>query len=188
MEFKTISDLINKRISSTDKLLKVVEDTLAMHSNEGDPLTLDPGTAGYEQVMELYLKILKAQKELAEQLRKTKISNMEFMEKQAKIELRRKFIDLIKGKSLEEIREMAVNGEFEPTNLIAATMFAEGIISNPKIGSQTMTSLAGWSMPVEPENNVEPSLTINLSSGTTKQITEEIEDAEFEESDDLEDQ
>jgi len=184
-----MSDMINNRIESTDKLLKIVEDTLSMHSEEGDPLSLDPGSIGYEQVMELYLKILKAQKELAEQYRKMKITNMEFSEKQAKLALKKTFIESVRGKSLEEIRNMALNGEFEPTNLIAASLFAEGIISNPKVGSQAMTSIAGWSMPTEQDANVEPSLTINLSSENLKlEDKSEIEDAEFEESDDLEDQ
>ena len=181
-EFESISQRILERLDGTDNLLKVVENTLQKHSQLGDPLSLDPSSAGYEEVMELYLKILRAQKELSEQFRKTKLTYVEFIEKQTKLEAKKYFLEAIKGKSLDEIREMAQQGKFEPTNMVAANILADGAINDSQIGAKSLISLSGWSTEVEKDSNVEPSLTINLSGvGNNevidiKPINKEIED------------
>jgi len=153
--------------------MNVVEETIEQHSTLGDPLALDPTTAGYEQVLELYLKILRVQKELVEQYRKTKITNIELMEKQSKIELRNEFLEAVEGMSIEQIRELAMNGNFKAANLISANVLAESTLDT-HIGLKTMGALAGWNEQGDMQGNIEPSLTINLTmpDGEVKNMDE----------------
>ena len=93
-EFESLSKMIQVRLEATDKLLKVVENSIRTHNDLGDPLTLDPDTIGYDRIMELYLKILRSQRELAEQYRKMELTNIEFMDRQSKHELKQHYLFL----------------------------------------------------------------------------------------------
>lgn len=171
-KLEKLTSLVEKKIDASDKLLKIVENSIKEHNEFGDPLTLDPGSAGYEEVMELYLKILKAQDKLLDQYRKLQSTNLEFSERQEKISLRKIFLDEIRGKSLDEIRKLAIDGEFEPTNLVAANLLADGSIGSPISSSKILGSLSGWNSEKEEiKKEVIPRLTINLSSDDKKEIT-----------------
>ena len=181
-EFEHLSKMIHVRLEATDKLLKVVENSIRTHNDLGDPLTLDPDTIGYDRIMELYLKILRSQRELAEQYRKMELTNLEFLDKQNRFELKQTFLKEVEGLSVEEMRKKALDGNFTPTNMIAANMLADGT-NNAYVGNRALGSLSGWQQPITAESNVIPSLTINLvgENGEVKQISNNSIDAEFEE-------
>jgi hypothetical protein len=80
------------------------------------------------------------------------------------------------------MRKKALDGNFTPTNMIAANMLADGT-NNAYVGNRALGSLSGWQQPITAESNVVPSLTINLvgENGEVKQISSNADaiDAEY---------
>jgi len=172
--------MIVKRLDGCDRLVKIVEDSLEEHTlMGGSSLTLSPESCSYEMVLELYLKIIRVQAVLVEQFRRSKISEVEFLEKQEKIELRKIFLKNIEHQSLDKIRDLSLNGKFEPTNFVTANILAEGATINSAIGAKALSSLSGWATETEANPNITPSLTINLSSTPENIASGDIIDASF---------
>jgi hypothetical protein len=112
------------------------------------------------------------------------LTNLEFLDKQNRFELKQTFLEEVDGLSIDEIRKKSLEGKFMPTNMIAANMLADGT-NNAYIGNRALGSLSGWQQPITPETNVIPSLTINLvgENGEVKQISSNADaiDAEYDE-------
>lgn len=174
-DFDKLKKMLMTRMDKADSLLKIVEDTIKSHSDLGDPLTLNPDSIGYDKTMELWLKILRAQKEIAEQYRKLEETNIKISDRHTKNIMKQEFLKLLEGLSLDEIRQLATTGNFAPTNMISASLLADGI-NDSATGSKALGSLSGWLQPVDADTNVIPSLTINLIApdGSKKQITNNI--------------
>lgn len=163
---KEISEVIGsvtRRIKTVDKLSKMIENTLDEAELLGSPLTLAPGAQGYEDTIELYIKLIKANKDLVESFRKLKLTEFDLRDREQKVSLRNAFIKAVDGKSLEEIKTLVRAGTFTPTNVIAGTLFGSAVVGGDVNSARTiMNGLSDWNSE-EAFTDAPPQLTVNLN-------------------------
>lgn len=162
-EIRDVKNSVVKRLETVDKFSKIIEDTLEAAELLGSPLTLAPGSQGYEDTIELYIKLIKANKELVESFRKLKLTEFELKDKEQKVLLREAFIKAVEGKSMEEIKALVRAGNFGPTNFIAGTLFSNAVVGNDTNAAKTiMAGLTDWGNEEEFTDSA-PILTVNLN-------------------------
>lgn len=167
-ELDAIKKSVVKRIDAVDKLSKIIENTLDEAELLGSPLTLAPGSQGYEDTIELYIKLIKANKDLVESFRKLKLTEFDLRDREQKVLLRDAFIQAIEGKSLEEIKTLVRAGKFGPTNFVAGTLFGSAVVDGDTNAARTiMQGLTDWG-DEEEFADTPPMLTVNLNLSDKK--------------------
>ena len=162
-EIGEVKDSVVKRIQTVDKLSKMIENTLDEAELLGSPLTLAPGAQGYEDTIELYIKLIKANKDLVESFRKLKLTEFDIRDREQKVSLRNAFIKAVDGKSLEEIKTLVRAGKFTPTNVIAGTLFGSAVVNNDVNAARSiMSGLTDWNDSEEFTDSA-PQLTVTLN-------------------------
>lgn len=161
-EIKKVKDSVLKRLKTIDKLSLIVENTLDESDVLGNPLTLAPGSEEYTDVMELYIKLIKANKDLVESFRKLKITEFDIRDKEEKIKTMNTFLLSIDGKTPENIRTEIKNGTFAPINLALASLIAEGVAGDPNASRAVLQGMADWGNNESFDSEV-PQLTVNLN-------------------------
>lgn len=162
-ELEDVKKSVVKRIDTVDKLSKIIENTLDEAELLGSPLTLSPGSQGYEDTIELYIKLIKANKDLVESFRKLKLTEFELRDREQKIELRDAFVKAIEGKSLEEIKILVRAGQFTPTNVVAGTLFGSAVVDGDSNAARTiMQGITDWGSDEE-FTDAPPQLTVTLN-------------------------
>ena len=162
-EIGEVKDSVVKRIQTVDKLSKMIENTLDEAELLGSPLTLAPGAQGYEDTIELYIKLIKANKDLVESFRKLKLTEFDIRDREQKVSLRNAFIKAVDGKSLEEIKTLVRAGTFTPTNVIAGTLFGSAVVNNDVNAARAiMSGLTDWNEQEE-FSDAPPQLTVTLN-------------------------
>jgi len=162
-EISEVKDSVVKRIQTVDKLSKMIENTLDEAELLGSPLTLAPGAQGYEDTIELYIKLIKANKDLVESFRKLKLTEFDLRDREQKVSLRNAFIKAVDGKSLEEIKTLVRTGKFTPTNVIAGTLFGSAVVDNDTNAARAvMAGLTDWQSE-EAFTDAPPQLTVTLN-------------------------
>jgi hypothetical protein len=162
-EIEDVKESVMKRIRTVDKLSNIIENTLDEADVLGNPLTLAPGSVGYEDTIELYIKLIRANKDLVESFRKLKLTEFELRDREQKIVLRNAFIKTIEGKSLEEIKSLVREGKFGPTNMVAGTLFGSAVVDGDSNAARAiMQGLTDWGSEDEFTDSA-PILTVNLN-------------------------
>lgn len=162
-ELEGVKNSVVKRIKTVDKLSKIIENTLDEAELLGSPLSLAPGTAGYEDTIELYIKLIKANKDLVESFRKLKMTEFTLRDRENKIELRNAFVKAIEGKSLEEIKKLVRAGNFAPVNVVAGTLFGSAVVDGDSNAARTiMGGMSDWGSNEE-FSDASPQLMVNLN-------------------------
>lgn len=162
-EIKDVKESVIKRIATVDKFSKIIENTLDEADLLGSPLTLAPGAQGYEDTIELYIKLIKANKDLVESFRKLKLTEFDLRDKEQKIALRDAFIQAVEGKSMEEIKALVRSGNFGPTNVVAGTLFGDAVVSGDTNAARViMSGLTDWGESEE-FTDAAPQLHVNLN-------------------------
>lgn len=161
-EISKIKDSVIKRLDSIDKISKGFEKQLDALLVLGDPLTLEPGTEGYEETIAIYIKVLKAQQALVDSYRKLKITEFDIRDKEQKIRVMNSFIQNIEGKTPEQIRTLVKTGKFAPVNFALASLFGEAIGGDPNASRSILQGMADWGSNENFDSEV-PQLTVNLN-------------------------
>lgn len=162
-ELVDVKNSVVKRIETVDKLSHIIENTLDEAELLGSPLSLAPGTAGYEDTIELYIKLIKANKDLVESFRKLKMTEFDLRDREQKIELRNAFANAIEGKSLEEIKKLVRAGKFTPVNVVAGTLFGSAVVDGDSNSARAiMGGMTDWGDDEE-FSDASPQLMVNLN-------------------------
>ncbi len=162
-EIESVKESVVKRIETVDKLSHIIENTLDEAELLGSPLTLAPGAQGYEDTIELYIKLIKANKDLVESFRKLKLTEFDLRDREQKIALRNSFARAIDGKSLEEIKSLVRAGKFTPTNVVAGTLFGSAVVDGDSNAARAiMHGVSDWGSEEE-FTDAAPQLTVNLN-------------------------
>ena len=167
-ELEEVKKSVVKRIETVDKLSKIIENTLDEALLLGNPLTLAPGSLGYEDTMELYIKLIKANKELVDSFRKLKLTEFNLRDREQKIALRDAFANALEGKSLEEIKALVRAGKFTPVNVVAGSLFGSAIVDGDSNAARTiMQGMTDWGSEEEFTDSP-PTLTVHLNLSEEK--------------------
>lgn len=162
-EIEDVKKSVVKRIQTVDKLSNIIENTLEEAELLGSPLTLAPGANGYEETIELYIKLIKANKDLVESFRKLKLTEFDIRDREQKVALRNAFAKAIEGKSLEEIKTLVRSGSFTPVNVVAGTLFGSAVVDGDSNAARTiMHGISDWGSEDE-FTDAAPQLTVNLN-------------------------
>lgn len=162
-EINDVKNSVIKRIETVDKLSHIIENTLDEAELLGSPLTLAPGAQGYEDTIELYIKLIKANKDLVESFRKLKLTEFDLRDREQKVALRNAFANAIEGKSLEEIKALVRAGNFTPVNVVAGTLFGSAVVDGDSNSARAiMGGMSDWGNEEE-FSDAAPQLTVNLN-------------------------
>jgi len=163
-QINSVIDGTLKRLGSVDKMIGIIEATLESTDDFGSPLTLAPGSVGYEDVIELFTKLVKSQKDLAETYRKLKTMEIDLRSKEQKLILADKFAQFLKGKTTEQIRQLIHGGECIPINQLVGSVFADGIVNNSINSSKAiMQNMGSWNQEESVGTNEAPVLQVHLN-------------------------
>lgn len=162
-EVEEIKNSVIKRMDTIDKMAAIIENTLSESETLGSPLTLAPGSQGYEDTIELFIKLTKAQKDLVESFRKLKLTEFDLRDREQKIALRDAFAKALEGKSLEEIKSLVRSGSFTPANVVAGTLFGSAVVDGDTNAARSiMHGITDWGSEDE-FTDAAPQLTVNLN-------------------------
>lgn len=161
-EIKYVKKSVLKRIETIDKLSSYVEEKLNDLDVLGSPLVLDPGTEGYQDTLELFIKLIKANKDLVESYRKLKITEFDIRDKEHKISTMNFVLESIEGKTPEQIREQVKKGKFAPVNMALASLFGEAVSGDANASRSILQGMADWGSN-ENFDSVIPELKIKLN-------------------------
>ena len=140
-----------------------ISKTLEKYETLGNPLELDPGDVGYTDVMDMYIKLIKASRDLIDSFRKLKEFEVQLDHKKEARFLRDAFAKAISGKSLEKLRELFKSGKFDPANLIMGTMYGKAITEGDiNAANKLMNALAEWDSEGQKELRA-PQITVKLN-------------------------